>query len=530
MMIRFLLLICIICAACSKKESSVPKQILRVGIQSEPASLDPRKARDLDSGVVLRMLFEGLMRVSKEGVVEPSLAERIEVSEDGLRYVFFLKNTNWSDGHPLTAADFVYSWKTILNPQFPTDIAYHLYPIKNARKAKLGEVPLNEVGVSMRDPLTLVVDLEQSTPYFLELLTMPPFFAVPEHIAEKNSNWALEASTMVSNGPFRMDLWSHADQISLIKNPAYWQASDINLSEVDLLVAAPDTGLRMFEENKLDWAGSPLAVIPTDAISSLKEAQKLQCSPFLATSFCRVNVVEKIGEKQNPLSNKAFRKALAVSLDRSAIVEHILKGGQRKATRLVPSEMKLDADGYFSDNDPQEGLKLLDAAKETLGDSFGPIVISYYNNERTSLIAQTLQRQWQERLHIAVEIEAVEPKVYFQRVSKKEFQISIGSWTADFNDPINFLDVFKYKDNGTNNTNWENPEYIDLLNRSALCRDLEERSQILRKAEELLMEEMPIIPLYHFVLNYVKNDAWTDVILSPQGHLDLRFAKKVATN
>lgn len=521
-MIRIVLFFSVLLMACSKKEAPLAKQIARISIQSEPSSLDPRKARDLDSGVILRMLFEGLMRSSKDCGVEPGIAASVNISEDGLKYVFHLRNTKWSDGTPLKATDFLFAWKSILDPQFATDSAYHFYPIKNARKVKLGEVPLSDLGVQVLDSQTLMVELEQPTPYFLELLTMPPFFPVPETLVMNYPNWAQEASTMVSNGPFQMDLWNHADQLTFKKNQLYWESEVVCLNGIDLCVASSDTGLRMFEENKLDWMGSPLSMIPTDAISSLKTAEKLKSSSFLATGFCRLNVLSKIGEKENPLSKVQFRRALSLSLDRSSIVNHLLRGGQTIATSLVPIDMGLSTKGYFSDNSLDDALELLNQVREET--PFPPIVISYYNNERNTLIAQVLQRQWQERLGIRVEIEAIEPKVYFQRISRKEFQIAIGSWTADFNDPINFLEVFKFKDNGTNNTGWENAEYIDLLNQSGLCRDLQERKQILRKAEEILMEEMPIIPIYQFALNYVKNSALMGVSLSPQGHLDLRTA------
>lgn len=523
-MVRIILFFCVFFSACSKNEIPIPKQTARISIQSEPASLDPRKSRDLDSGVLLRMVFEGLMRVSKDGHLESALANSIDISEDHLTYVFHLKKTYWSDGSPLTASDFLYSWKTILDPSFPTDIAYHLYPIKNAKMAKIGVVSLDDIGIHVLEPYTLVVELEQPTPYFLELLTMPPFFPVPRHITENNSHWALEADSLVSNGPFLVDSWSHADFISLTKNRLYWQSDEVKLEAVDLFIAISDTGLKMFEEHKLDWMGSPLSTIPADAVAALKETKIFQSCPFLATSFCRVNVSGVFREKNNPLCSPLFRRSLAVSLDRFAIVEHLLRGGQTVATRLVPAELGLTRDGYFQDNSPLEGVKLLELAKEEINEPLEPITISYYNNERNALIAQALQKQWQDRLQIAVEIEAVEPKVYFQRISKKEYQIAIGSWTADFNDPINFLEVFKYKDNGTNNTGWENPEYIDLLNRSALCMNLEERKQILSRAEEILMKDLPIIPIYHFALNYVKADDLTGVILSPQGHLDLRWA------
>ncbi|HSX12856.1 MAG TPA: ABC transporter substrate-binding protein, partial [Chlamydiales bacterium] len=261
--------------------------------------------------------------------------------------------------------------------------------------------------------------------------------------------------------------------------------------------------------NKLDWMGSPLSTLPVDAITTLKDVQK---SPFLATGFCRLNVLS------GPLSDRQFRRALALSVDRKAIVEHLLRGGQTVATSLVPKEMGI-SEGYF-----EPCLVEARAIISEIEEPIAPVVISYYNNERNTLIAQTLQRQWQENLNIKVEIEAVEPKVFFQKISQKNYQIAIGSWTADFNDPINFLEVFKSKDNGTNNTGWENLDYIDLLNRSAICTDKEERKRILHSAEKILMDEMPIIPIYHFALNYVKNEALTGVYLSPQGHLDLRTA------
>lgn len=521
-MFRLLFVVCLFFASCSKQPPCVSKQVARLSLQSEPTSLDPRKARDLDGGIILRMLFEGLMRTSKEGSLECALAEKVEISDDGLRYVFHVRKAKWSDGTFVTAHDFLTSWQSILDPQFATDIAYHLFPIKNAKSVKIGEKPMSDLAVFAEDSQTLVVILENPTPYFLELLSTPPFFPVSKSVVSANPNWAQEAATFVSNGPFQMDLWKHADELILKKNPSYWEAEAVHLDGVDLCIATSDTAFRMFEEHKLDWIGSPLSAIPTDAIDTLKTNHQLEYSPFLATGFCRLNVNEIIGETENPLSNPQFRRALALSLDRSSIVGNLLKGGQTIATSLVPKEMGIYGEGYFSDNSLDEAIELLNSARGEL--PFPPIVISYRNDERSLMIAQVLQRQWQEKLGLDVSILAVEPKVYFQKVSQKDFQIAIGSWTADFNDPINFLEVFKFKSNGTNNTGWENPEYIDLLTRSGLCIDLEVRKQILRKAEEILMREMPIIPIYHFALNYVKANDLVGVSLTPQGYLDLRTA------
>ncbi len=503
-------------ASCGRKDVSSSKQAARLQIDSEPVSLDPRKARHLGDHIVLRMLFEGLMRVSKEQTIEPAIAKEVQISEDHLKYTFHLKEVNWSNGEPLQASDFLFAWQSILDPQFPTDLAYHLYPIKNARKAKLGQIALKEVGIQALDAHTLEVSLEEPTPYFLELLTMTPFFPVPQRIAEKDSNWAQEASSLVSNGPFQIEKWDHAHQLILKKNQLYWEKNVVRLDQVDFAIASPDTALRMFEEDKLDWVGSPLSSIPTSAVAFLKTSQQLEISPFLATAFCRINT------RHPSLSKVELRRALALALDRSSIVDRVLCGGQTAAMQLVPPQMGLREDGFFPDNAPEQALALLNQVREEI--SAAPIVISYSHNERNALIAQILQRQWQEKLGLDVRIESVEPKVFFQRIAKKDFQIAIGSWTADFNDPINFLEVFKFENQGTNHTGWENAEYIALLNRSGLCKDLQERREILRKAEKILMEEMPIIPIYQFALNYMKNHALTGVFLSPEGYLDLRTA------
>ncbi len=511
-------------SGCAKQQQGAPLQVARLNMQAEPISLDPRKARDLDSGAIVRMLFEGLMRVSHEGKLEPAVAERIEISEDRTLYTVFLRQTKWSNGDLLTADDFVSSWKTILDPQFVSDTAYHLYPILGAKKAKQGLLSLDEVGLKVFDTYTFSIQLEQPTPYFLDLLTMPPFFPVHRQIAASHPRWSLDPALLVSNGPFQMSEWTHADRILLKKNQMYWEQKETRLDGVELIIASADTALRCFEAKDLDWMGSPLSTLPIDAIPSLKKEKALQTAPFLATSFCRCNTRETIGDQPNLLSLKSFRKALSVCLDRTSLIEHVLKGGQKRATSLVPEEMGLQRGGYFQDHDQEGAKRFLQEALREAGDSPLSVKLRYFNNERNTLIAQWLQQEWEQKLGLRIEMEAVESKIFFQRISKGDFQIAIGSWTADFNDPINFLEVFKYKDNGTNNTGWEKTEYIDLLTKSQLCTDVSEREALLRKAEGLLMEEMPILPLYQFVLNYVKSDALTGVFLSPEGYLDLRKA------
>lgn len=523
-MIRFCLIFFLVFASCKRSNLTNQNATIHVALGSEPTSLDPRIARDLDSMNIVKMVFEGLMRPSKNGGVEFGLIDWMDISKDRMRYVFHLKQSFWSDGSPVVSNDFIYGWKCILDPKFPTDIAYYLYPIKNARKVKLGEISDVELGVSAPDPQTLVVELETPLSYFPDLLAMSPFFPVPEHVATLNPHWAKEGTTLVSNGPFSVENWNHADLISLKKNSHYWDSQQVTLNQVDLVIAGADTSLRMFEEGKLDWTGSPMSSIPVDAVSHLKSENKLGVSPFLATYFLRVNVAEMANGKKNPLQNPTLRRALSLAIDRSAMTEHVLQGGQKPAYTLVPPEMELKTIGLNIENKFQEAKRLYEEAIANVG-SFDPIVLTYYNNERNTVIAQFLQQQWETRLGIKVELQAIEPKIYFQKISKKEFQLATGSWTADYNDPSNFLEVFKFKDGSPNNTNWENQTYVDLLNRSELCSDSEERKQMLRLAESLLIEEMPIIPIYHFALNYLKKEGVEGILLSPLGQIDLRYAR-----
>lgn len=531
-MFRVFLVLLVLLMGCQKNPSSSSHQTLRINIGSDPQTLDPRKARDLTAVTLMHMLFEGLTRVSKTGALEMALAKEVETSENGTQYIFHLRKSVWSNGDPVTAFDFAESWRTLLDPQFPSDLAYQLYIIKNARKAKLGEIGLDQVGIQTPDPNTLIVELEQPIPYFLELLSMTSFLPVPHKIAMTNPQWALATETYVCNGPFMPESWKHSDQMRMVKNPRYWQAKEVSLNGIELLMMPGDTEMRMFEEGKLDWAGSPLSTIPVDAVRTLRNSQKLLINPFLATYFYRVNTSEKIKDKKNPLSNANFRRALAFCLNRQGITDHILQGGQIPARSLVPPEMGLSEKGYFHDDHKERARSLLmdallqlDLTMETLE----PICISYSSSERNAVIAQAVQKQLQEGLGIRVELEAVEPKTFFQGISQKKFQLAAGSWTADFNDPINFLEVFKYKDASTNNTQWESAKYIDLLNRSALCRDSEERKGLLREAELILMEQMPIIPVFHFALNYLQRDGLVDVALSPLGQIDFRWAHFVSS-
>ncbi len=497
------------------------RQKLRINLVDEPQTLDPRKARDVRDQAVMRMLFEGLTRVNKEEKAELALAKDVEISPDLKTYTFHLRPSQWSNGEAVTAEDFAYSWKKVLDPQFPADCAFQLYVIKNAKSAKLGLIPLDEIGVHVIGPLTLKVELEQPTPYLLELLAAPYFFPVNKKLDQDNPIWMQKTSTYVSNGPFLLSDWKHQDFLRVKKNGTYWDKNAVSLNEIEIFMVREETELKMFEMHEIDWAGSPLSTLTVDALEDLKKQDLLHVKPILGTAFLRANV------EREPFNHPAIRWAFALAINRQAIVEHITRGNQIPATGIVPLSLNLQKEPYFQDGDGKMARDLFEATIKQLGwrkERLPEITLTYVQSERNHTISQALQQQWFEAFGIRIKLEAVEKKVYFDRLSKQDYQLSTGSWLADFNDPVNFLDNFKYKSASTNNTRWENPSFVQLLDQSGALVDREERSKVLSEVERILIDEMPIIPIFHFTLLYVKDPALSDVVLTSMGNIDFKWA------
>ena len=496
------------------------KQEISINITTEPQTLDPRKIRALNDGNVVRMLMEGLTRPDQHGATTLAAAKKVDISPDQKTYTFTLKESQWSNGDPVTSYDFAYAWKKSLTPTFISPNANLLYVIKNAREANTGNLPLSLLGIETPDAKTLVITLNHPTPYFLDLLTHPIFFPVNSKVDRHNPHWAEKETTYVGNGPFILSEWKHHNTITALKNAHYWDQKAVLLSKVNLVMVSEDTGFKIFGSNDVDWDGSPFSAIPVDAIQSLMEKNKLHSTPALATSWIRVNV------KKSPFESKKLRQALAYAIDRQAIVEHVLQGKQIPATGIVPKAMGLSQEAYFQDGNVELAQKLFDEALEELemtAEKLPEIVLTYGSGERAHVTVQAIQSQWKEALGIHVRLEPLEKRVYFDRVSKKDYTLALGDWFADFGDPINFLEVFT-KDAGTNNTNWSHPSYGELLETSYQTTDKEERKNILRRSEEILISELPVIPLYHYSLLHVQDDKLKDVVLTTMGNIDFKWA------
>jgi oligopeptide transport system substrate-binding protein len=504
--------------------SNVP-QNLRVNINSEPPALHPGLAADATSGGVLLQTFEGLTRSGKDGKPENAMAEEITTSDDLKTYTFKLRDAKWTNGDPVTAEDFVYAWKWALDPANQASYAYQLYYIKGAQAANTGEGSVDAVGVKAVDEKTLEVTLENPTPYFLELTAFYTYFPVNHTVATANPNWHTEAGeNYVSNGPFKMTEWSHQDKIVLEKNADYWDAETVKLETVEMyMINDPNTELSMYDNGELDRAGSPFGTLPTDALPQLKESGDLVVKPIAGTYWY------KFQTENGPLKNKNIRKALAYSINRKAIVENITQGGQIPAMAAVPPSMIAENEqGYFADADIEKAKEFLQTGLQELGlkdvSELGPITLSYNTSEAHQKIAQAVQDMWKTELGVEVTLDNAEWAVYIDKLHKGDYMVGRMGWLGDFNDPINFLELYREKNGGNNDTLWENAEFKKLLDDSQKETDPEARVQMLKDAEAILMDEMPIAPIYFYTNVWVEKENLKDVVVSGLGDVQLKWA------
>ena len=492
--------------------------VIRIAFDQEPRTLDPRRGTDLQTANVLQMIYEGLMRLDYQGNVIPGIAKSVDISPDHKTYTFILRETNWSDGTPLTAHDFEETWKSSLNPSFPSPNAYQLYYIKGAKAYKEGSNAIEDVGVKAVDSTHLIVELETPTPYFLKLVASYFYLPVSPKMREAKNT---EHSIVISNGPYKLKEWKHNNELMMIKNPLYWDAKVVSLDQIALTILDENTSYKMFEMGHLDRTGSPTATLPQDAIPSLRHQRQLKIKPASGTHWFRFNT------EAAPLNNAKLRKAFNMALDRKAIVEHVTQGNQIPAIGIVPPSMGWRKNSYYTDNDLPAAWQLFQEALIEMNidkDSIPSITLTYTPTDREHKIAQTVQQQWNKAFGIQVKLQSQESKIFSENVLKGAYQIASGSWYADFSDPINFLEIFKYKSNSSNRTKWENSEYMQLLDASSDESDNEKRMEYLRQAETVLMDHMPIAPLFFASFNYLENENIGGVGLSDLGILDFKYA------
>ncbi len=487
-MIYYLLIFSLFLTSCSKPVSS---NTLRIAFNANPTTLNPREASDFTSSSLICLLFEGLTRCKEGSQVQLGLAQKVDISPDGKIYTFHLRKSFWSDGYPVTAYDFESSWKSALNPQKPSICAYLLYPIKNAEDYVKRRCPLEEVGIRALNAQTLQVTLEENTPYFLELTAFPLYLPTPSH----QNHFSLE--NIIGNGPFQIEEMTLNHSIVLKKNKHFWDAHSIRLQSIHIHIISDEmTALQLFENQELDIVGSSLSPISVESLQNIEQSHPPLFTPMLASTFCTFNT-ESI-----PFSNLSIRKAFQKALDEKSLSLAITQMGPLPAHSLLPP-------AFFNSIEPsekqeshrQEAKELFSQGLSELNlsiDDLEPITLYYKANSIDKKIAQMLQQEWKECLGIEIQIKQFDSKSLLQHLHQKNYKIALASWIAQFNDPINILERFKDKTNPKNYPNWEDLSYAATLNMAAKTVDAPTRDSLLKKARNILEENVPLFSIYHW--------------------------------
>jgi oligopeptide transport system substrate-binding protein len=496
------LAVCAVSGGCSRSDTNIRSgdrnQVLHRGIGPDLADLDPHLATLTSDYTVLSALLEGLL---SEDPVDlhpvPGVAERWEVSSDGLTYVFHLRgDARWSNGDPLTAEDFLASWRRILTPELAATNASQLFLIRGAEAFNRGASDFSGVGLRTPDPRTLTVVLEHPAPWFPSVLS--GFAWMPVHIptvsrygpvARRGNPWAAPAS-WVGNGPFVLKSWRHGQEIVVAKSPTYWDAARVRLSEIHFhAFDSIDAEERGFRSGQLHVTET----IPPSKIDAYRRDAPglLRVDPLLGTYFLRVNV------RRPGLEDARIRLALALAVDRAAIVGKVLRGGQRTAYSFTPPGLGAYAPDPVQRGTPEDARRLLAESGHRDGAGLPVLDLLYNTSETHRVIAEAVQEMWRRGLGVRVNLVNEELKSTEEARRTGGYDLLRSSWIAEYADPSAFLDIWR-ADSGNNFTGWSSKEYDALLFAAERTADPAARNRLYENAERILLSEAPVIPLYHY--------------------------------
>jgi len=497
---------------------------------AEPESLDPAIITGQPELRAVQGLFEGLTRLDpKTARPIPGLAERWEISPDGLVYLFHLRtNLVWSTGEPIRSEDLVYSWIRALNPATGSDYAGQLFYLKNAEDFNAGKIKdPARVGVHAVDPFTVRVELNHPTAFFLDLCAFPTLYVVPRQTIESHGDRWLMVRPLPSSGPYELAAWRLNDKIRLKKNPRYWDAANTQSEIIDLLpVGSPITSLNLYENGQVDiiWDKD---LVPVELLDVLLHRPDFHAFNYLGTYFIRFNVTRK------PFDDPRVRRALAMAVDKNRLVRKITKAGERPASHLVPDGVAHYTSPAGLEYDPDQARQLLSEAGYPGGRNF-PRFNYIFNAAAGGAakihenVAIELQQMWRDTLGVEMELRQLEWKVFLGAQSRLDYDASRSSWVGDYNDPQTFLGMFTSGD-GNNRTGWKNQTYDALIREAGEQPDQDLRASLFQRAEALLVrDEAPIVPLIFYVgINYFDTNRIQGVYQNLLDSHPLQYIRKI---
>ena len=496
-------------AAAGKSASSTPNaaaksssagMVWRIGNGTEPQDLDPHIVTGVPEHKILMALFEGLVTENpKDLSPEPGVAEKWDISPDGLVYTFHLRaGVQWSDGTPLTATTFVRSYQRMLTPALGAEYSYLLHFVKNAKAFNEGKITdFAQVGFKAVDDRTLQVTLASPTPFLLKVIASHySWYPVPIHVIEKHGGLTRKGTAwtrpenIVGNGPFVLKEWRQQQLISVTRNPRYWDRERVKLDEIRFHpVENQDTEERMFRTGQLDMTYElPLAKID---VYRKEFPEALRIDPYMGVYFYRFNV------DRGPLKDKRVRRALALAVDRDSITRNVVRGGQAPAFNMTyPGTAGYTAQARLTGT-IDEAKRLLAEAGFPEGRGFPKLELLYNTSQNHRVIAEAIQQMWRRALGIDITLRNEEWKVYLDSQDNRNFDLQRGGWIADYVDPHVFLEIWTSK-NLNNDTGWGNAEYDRLHDQALNAKTQEERYAIYQKMDAILVDELPVLPIYYY--------------------------------
>lgn len=488
-------------------EAAATEGMLIVGNGSEPETLDPHLATGQPEHMIFSAIFEGLAAPlpGNFDANGPGAAERWEHSPDFTEWTFHLrKEGKWSDGAPLTAEDFVFAYERILAPKLAADYSSMLFPLRNAQEFTEGKLTdFRQVGVTALDAHTLRLTLKGPTPYLPSMLKHYAWFPVPRHVIERfgkmtdrDTKWT-RAGSLVGNGPFKLAEWRFTHSITVDRNPHYWDAAAVKLNAIKFLpIQNGGTEDRAFNNGQIHATST----VPLDKVPLYRQTRpgEYHEDALLSVYFYRCNVTVK------PFDNKLVRRALALAIDRESLIKNVLRAGQKPALGLTPPGC---GEGYQTPMplrfDPAEAKRLLAEAGYPNGKNFPKFDILINTSESHRTIAEAIMAMWREHLNLPVSVLNQDWGVYLSSQRELKYSVCRAGWVGDYLDPFTFLSIWKTGD-GNNNTGWSSKKYDGLMAASCLEADAAKRMGILREAEEHLLDDLPILPVYWYVRSTMK--------------------------
>jgi oligopeptide transport system substrate-binding protein len=472
------------------------RQVIHIGNGADPQTLDPHRAQGVPESNIGRDLFEGLIAEAPNGDLIPGVAESWEVSDDAKAYTFRLReNARWSNGDPVTAGDFVFGMRRSVDPATLSVYSFILAPIENAEAITAGDMPPEHLGVSALDERTLEIRLANPTPYFLGLLTHSASYAAHEASVRTAGDgyWRLNP---VSNGAYRLDEWVVQSHVKLVKNPHYWNADAVTIDEVYWHVTEDiNAELKRFRAGELDMTNT----IPKSQLTWIRQnmPDRLVIAPYLGSYYYGLNTTRP------PLDNVALRRALSLAVNREIITEQITAAGEIPAYGWIPPrianyENQQMPEAAWTQEERETEAKRLFAQAGYSAENPLRLELLYNTQDDHRRIAVAVAAMWRQVLGVETSIVNQEWKVYLDTRNQKRTQAYRAGWIGDYNDPYTFAEIAQ-SSSELNDFGYNSPEYDRLLALAAAEEDLGKRAEYLQEAERVLLDDMPLIPLYFYV-------------------------------